>query len=194
MNGFEKRRAEKKKVILESALKLFLEKDADNVTIKQIADEASVSHVSIYNFYGSKGELINEIALQLIDDMTKKYYEICSNNDFFDEKLKNILNFKIETLNKKHWNFVFDISKTNSTVGKALDEMLTYSKKLFISLIEEGKKTGTISSQIDNNAILLLIDIFSSYFTINIEARNMLNYNTKLAEDLQHIFWYGLLK
>ncbi|MCG8499122.1 MAG: TetR/AcrR family transcriptional regulator [Firmicutes bacterium] len=194
MNGFEKRREEKKKIIREAALKLFLENGTDRVTIKQIAEEASVSHVSIYNFYGSKGELINELALSLISDMKKQYEEICSGNHSFEEKLKGILDFKMEMIENRYWELVQIIAKTNSTVKKAFDDMILSGKEWFLALVEEGKRLGIIQSDINNHAVFMLMDIFTSYFMNNESAKIALSYNPKLAEDLQHIFWHGLLK
>ena len=194
MNGFEKRRREKKKIIREAALKLFLENGTDRVTIKQIAEEASVSHVSIYNFYGSKGELINELTLSLISDMKKQYEEICNGNYAFEEKLKKILHFKMEMIENRYWELVQIVTKTNSTVKKAFDDMILSGKECFLTLVEEGKRLEAIQADIDNHAVFMLIDLFTSYFMNNESAKMALSYNPKLADDLQHIFWYGLLK
>ena len=53
MNGFEKRRLKKKNSILIAALTLFKQYGYRKVTVAEIADKASVSQVSIYNYFKS---------------------------------------------------------------------------------------------------------------------------------------------
>ena len=50
MNGFEKRREQKKKDILAAAGKLFFEKGFKETSVEEIAKLAKVSPVSVYNF------------------------------------------------------------------------------------------------------------------------------------------------
>lgn len=65
-----KKRKHKKK-ILESAKVLFMEKGYNNVTVREIASNANVSHTTIYLYYKDKEELLNEIALFPLLDFKK---------------------------------------------------------------------------------------------------------------------------
>jgi AcrR family transcriptional regulator len=51
LDGFEKRRNDKKKAIMQTALELFDQYGFDKVTVTEIANKAHVSKVSIYNFF-----------------------------------------------------------------------------------------------------------------------------------------------
>ena len=50
MDGFERRRQNKKNSILKASLKLFKQYGYNKVSVAEIAKEASVSQVSIYNY------------------------------------------------------------------------------------------------------------------------------------------------
>ena len=54
MDGFERRRQNKKNSILKASLKLFKQYGYNKVSVAEIAKEASVSQVSIYNYFKSK--------------------------------------------------------------------------------------------------------------------------------------------
>ena len=62
MNKYELRTNKKKEDIVNSALALFRDNGFQNTSIKQIADRAKVSQVSIYNYFGSKDALVTECA------------------------------------------------------------------------------------------------------------------------------------
>jgi len=60
-NGFARRRENKKRDIIAAARRLFFSSTPKNVTIAELAREAKVSQVSIYNFFGSKENVIREV-------------------------------------------------------------------------------------------------------------------------------------
>jgi AcrR family transcriptional regulator len=60
MDGFEKRCQNKKEAIMAS-LELFEKFGYNKVTVAEIAKRASVSQVSIYNFFESKENLKKEL-------------------------------------------------------------------------------------------------------------------------------------
>lgn len=54
----EKQKAQRRKLIEAAASALFVEKGFDDTIIEQIAERALVSPATVYNYYGSKGELL----------------------------------------------------------------------------------------------------------------------------------------
>ena len=54
----EKQKAQRRNLIEIAAGELFVEKGFDDSTIEEIADRALVSPATVYNYYGSKGELL----------------------------------------------------------------------------------------------------------------------------------------
>ena len=75
MDGYERRRQNKKNAILKAALELFSMYGYNKVSVAEIARKASVSQVSIYNYFNSKENLKQELLIKLMDD----YYDETKN-------------------------------------------------------------------------------------------------------------------
>ncbi|EPR27741.1 TetR/AcrR family transcriptional regulator [Geobacillus sp. WSUCF1] len=70
MNGFARRTEQKKQAIKQAVLELLQKiRDPREVTIQEIAKQAHVSPVTIYNYFGSKENLIRET---LLDDVVRQ--------------------------------------------------------------------------------------------------------------------------
>src|SRR5690625_2379966 len=76
MDGFKKRTEQKKKDILDAALKLVIKYGIKKVSINEIAKDADVSQVTIYNYFGSKDQLIDEVIAYYINNLWIEYEEI----------------------------------------------------------------------------------------------------------------------
>jgi Transcriptional regulator len=68
---YEEIRNEKKKIILDAALKLFANKGYSATSISQIAEAANISNGLMYNYFKSKEELLTDIVASFIDKLIK---------------------------------------------------------------------------------------------------------------------------
>lgn len=66
---FEKIRAEKKRLIMSTALELFVNEGFYLTSISKIAQKAGISKGLLYNYFKSKEELIKEIIIQGLEDL-----------------------------------------------------------------------------------------------------------------------------
>ncbi|WP_340003700.1 TetR/AcrR family transcriptional regulator [Paenibacillus sp. FSL K6-0276] len=73
MNGFERRTEQKKQLILAITKEKLNHDRFHTATIKEIAKEAKVSQVSIYNYFGSKDELLFEAIGEMMEEQLKRY-------------------------------------------------------------------------------------------------------------------------
>ena len=62
MDGFQRRREQKKESIRRAALDLFGVHGIKKVSVNDVARRAGVSPVTIYNYYGSKQGLVHDAA------------------------------------------------------------------------------------------------------------------------------------
>lgn len=186
MNGFEKRRQEKKKAILTAAFELFNKDGLDAVTMIDIAKKAQVSKVSIYNYFGSKEELARQV---LYDFMDRKLLEFIRNflkSDLpFKEKLDIIYRLKIDSAEMLHESLFNNKILLSPKMQQFLNSYYeTKSKPLFIEFIEQGKREGEIDSNLSNEALLVYFESFK-----NISAMSL---NKKQLIDLAKLIFYGL--
>ena len=72
MNQYQKTTEKKKQAIVQAALRLFKDKGFKETSIKSIAEAAEVSPVSIYNYFGSKDNLVALCVNDLFDAKAKR--------------------------------------------------------------------------------------------------------------------------
>jgi len=73
VNGFERRKEQKKESIRRAALELFKLYGTKKVSISEIAEKAGVSQVTIYNHFGSKEELVRDTVKKMLLSLMERY-------------------------------------------------------------------------------------------------------------------------
>lgn len=176
MNGFEKRRQEKKEAILYAAKELFKQYGYSKVSIAEIAKKASVSQVSIYNFFESKENLKNQLLKKLWEDYYETIIDIVNGNESIRKKIEKFFYTVVDYSRNYTTNFVVEslrneLKKDEFFVG----EQLSSIEEIITSLLEEGKKEGIIKNTITTEVMLNFIDMFRFYIINNPQA--VINYD-----------------
>lgn len=189
MDGFERRKVQKKKDILDAALSLFLKFGVQKVSITEIAKQANVSQVTIYNYFESKDNLVHEVIMYYTDSVWMEYEDLFHSNFSFHEKIKKIIFEKKEIANEIHEDFYQYFMREYET-GMSYIENLYKEKVLpkFMELFEEGKKQGFVDPNISTEAILFYIQMFKEYF----QRKDAYEHALPLTEDLTKLFFYGI--
>lgn len=184
MNKYEIRTANKKAAIMEATISLINEKGFTATCIYQIACQAKVSPVSIYNYYGSKKNLILECIKKIILENCDIARSILQSDLPFVKKLEKALSLCSSEMN-------VTISKCFSTTSleekdfiKILNESCRdFQRNLYRDFIEEGKKEKVIDSSIPTETLLKFIDCFND---ISISAKDFNNEMQNLHKLLLH--------
>ncbi|WP_100012390.1 TetR/AcrR family transcriptional regulator [Lentibacillus sediminis] len=190
MDGFERRREQKKSNILEAALALFMKYGIQKVSVAEIAKEANVSQVTIYNYYGSKDHLIDQVIIFYIDNVWEEYEHLLKSNIPFPDKIKQVIFEKTDAANEISGDF-FNHFMKEYTGGNTYLEKL-YAEKVIpemINLFDEGKEQGYINPSISNEAILFYIQMFTEYMKRDDVAKAVL----PMTEELTKLFFYGIV-
>ena len=90
MNGFERMKEQKRQGILKVAMGLFKKYGFKKASISDIALEANVSQVTIYNHFGSKDGLAREVVKTILLDILESARETIRGDKSFLEKLETI--------------------------------------------------------------------------------------------------------
>ena len=191
MNGFERRREQKKEGILAAAQKLFFEKGFKETSVEEIAKLAQVSPVSVYNFFDTKGHLyVRTIEMSFYESMDV-YDEILNSAKSFYEKLFAFIRYKSSSREKIHPDYFKPEDLTDPKICAVIADVK--EKRIlpfFEKLIEQGKKEGTINESIDMESVMLYINIFSSGLA-NPQLVKTISDNQKLSEDIGKLFLFG---
>jgi len=191
MNGFEKRRMQKKKAIIESAIDMFTKYGFKRVSISEIANKANVSQVTIYNLFESKQGLKEEVVKELFKRIFDLYDEILESDENFKEKIESMFSLKMGLLENQIMNIVDDLMDPNGSLAKIMEESYDYSISRFFDIIEKGKKEGAIRNDISNETIGIYFDMIKSYYYD--PKKGHLLKDKKITEELYRVFWYGLM-
>ena len=189
MDGFEKRREQKKKSILEAALALFMEYGIQKVSIAEIAKKANVSQVTIYNYFESKDNLVRFVFQYYVDQVWNEQKKVLESDLPFNEKIKNIIFEKGMKAAQISTRFFQDFMKDYASGQSYVEEVyLKEALPLLINLFDEGRKQGVIDSTISNEAILFYLQMFQRYLQLEDISPLIL----PIAEDLTKLFFYGV--
>lgn len=194
MDGFEKRRNDKKTMILQTALELFDKYGFEKVTVTEIAEKAHVSKVSIYNFFESKDNLRRIIVKNILDESLDETKALVEKDCNFIDKMREYLENRIIYENRYDMEFFFDAVESDPVLRQYLNDFNIENKRLISCLIKEGKKIGYFSADISDTAIEIYIDIFYNYFLHNRKIRPTLERSPKLAEEINLLFLDGLIR
>ncbi len=190
MDGFERRREQKKKNILQAALSLFLKYGVQKVSVAEIAKEAAVSQVTIYNYFESKDNLVHEVIIFYTDTVWQKYYEEIFESDLsFSEKITKIIFEKKETAEEIHPDFYQYFMKEYANGISYMEKLYTEQVlPKFIELFNEGKAEGLVDPTLSNEAIIFYIQMFKEYF----QREDAYEKALPITEDLTKLFFYGI--
>ena len=193
MNGFERRKEQKKESIRQAALELFRLYGFEKVTINDIARSANVSQVTIYNHFGSKEELVREIMKTLLQTLLARYRATIKGEGTFIEKLEILVFDKIEMLVQYQGEFAQKMIRVDPEIRQFFDDTWWQEvNQLTRDLFEEGKKEGYVNKEMSNDALLVYYEILRRGILASSSLVDMAQ-NTKLIRDLKVLFRFGLV-
>ena len=193
MNGFERRRQNKKNSILQAALQLFKQYGYNKVTVAEIAQKASVSQVSIYNYFNSKENLKQELLIKLMDDYYLEIANILESHDSMRLKLEKLLISIVDVVKRSSMQFLLESVANDTFVNEYYIEKRAKIKNLIINFVEDGKNEGVIDDSVSTDAIAIYIEIFQYFFNNNSTVIAKLDNNPELFMEVHSLFLKGLV-
>lgn len=194
MDGFEKRRNDKKKAIMQTALKLFDQYGFDKVTVTEIAEKAHVSKVSIYNFFESKDNLRHILIKDMLAESIEKIKALIEGEGNFVDKIEQYIQIRTWYYGKYSLQFFFEAVESDPDLQQYLDDFNTSNKRLVMKFIEEGKRCGVFTPNVSETVIEIYIDMIQTYLFHNKEFRNRVERNPELAREVNMMFLNGLIR
>ncbi|MDF2615104.1 MAG: hypothetical protein K0S71_2890 [Clostridia bacterium] len=192
MDGFERRTERKKENIMQAAFDLFSIYGVQKVSMAEIAKKAKVSPVTIYNYFGSKDDLLHSVISMLLEKRLREDTEIIESSLPFPEKIERFITEKTSELSDFNSDFLKS-TRSEDPVIRQITEDFTKNHfiPLLLKLIDKGREEGYIQHDISNEAILLYMNMFregkrQETFLDLAESR-------KLLKELVTLFFYGIM-
>lgn len=193
MNGFEKRKAQKKESIRRAALELFKTYGFQKVSISEIAKRAGVSQVTIYNHFESKEGLVQDVLRWHILELLDKYMEIMNSDKSFMEKLETIVFDKSQIAGQFHGELMQTMIQDEPEILEFIEELYkTRVNPAMMKFFEEGIKEGYITPKISRESILLYFEILRHGFYDMPDVTEQVDRKPELLKELIQLMTYGL--
>ena len=190
MNQYQKTTEKKKQAIIQAALRLFKDKGFKETSIKSIAEAAEVSPVSIYNYFGSKDNLVALCVNDLFEEITQQAEDILKSNLAFNTKLDQALDLCQEKMSQQISDYFQDKTVRDPSFSSLLTKAITAKKRdIYRTYINLGKEEGLIARDLSTELVLNVMDAFNS-------VGNQLAHSDNLETDVKQIhqiFLYGIL-
>jgi AcrR family transcriptional regulator len=163
MNGYERRTMENKIQVLIAAFNLMnTENGIDDLTMDQISKHSNVSKTSIFKYFGSKENLINEVYKDFLNKIGESAREIMAQNEPFENTLIAMSQNKINYLDKINKGFYLNLMNyfTNKSDDSSSLLMQQYTKEsigIMLDLFHRGRKEGKIDLKYSDEFLFLYL-------------------------------------
>ena len=189
MNQYQKTTEKKKQAIIQAALQLFKDKGFKETSIKSIAEAAEVSPVSIYNYFGSKDNLVALCVNDLFEEITQQAEDILNSDLDFKTKLDHAFALCQEKMSQQISAYFQDKMVEDSVFSTLLTRAITAKKRdIYRAYIHLGKEEGLIAKDLSTELVLNVMDALNG-------MGNQLDHSDNLeteVEQIHQIFLYGI--
>lgn len=163
VDGHQKRRKTIETRIMNTAMELFKKHSFTRVSMGEISNTAKVSKMTLYKYFTNKHILIHKCLSEVFHTKADEIKLMANSNINFQNKVDLLMKSKIE--------FFQDFK------GEMIQELLSFDPKLVenllgiwritmeevsITLLEEGRKTGSVSSEITNESFIVFFDVIGT--------------------------------
>ncbi len=195
MNGYQRRSELKKQSILKAALELFQQYGMNKVTVRDIADRAGVSHVTVYKHFQDKNDIMRQVIKTRSLLILEELRQVMESNITLEEKLSKLIFQRARIAAQSKTNQLFKIISSDPELKKFfLSVWQKENSKMEIKLLEEGIENGYAHPEVAKETMQLYLDIIRDGLLSDEDRLINLQYDEKTVHELHHIVLHGLLK
>ncbi|EJS70118.1 TetR/AcrR family transcriptional regulator [Bacillus cereus] len=192
MNGFEKVKEKKKRAIKKAAFVLFSERGFNEVKIEDIAKEANVSQVTIYNHFGSKDALFRELIQEFVENEFHYYKELAAEDIPFHEMMQKMIIRKMETGGLFQPDMLLQMMQKDEALREFIyryqnEKILPW----YLEILERAQRKNEINPHLSKEMMLLYIQMFTKLGD-DFGAKLLERDREKHIQDIVTMFFYGL--
>lgn len=188
LNGFERRKEQKQRNILEAALALFIEQGLHKPSIAEIAKKADVSQVTIYNYFESKNKLTLAVFEFYVDKISEEFEQIIDSDEPFPEKIKQLIFSGREAQHIHEELYHFCMEQYTNDQDRFNTMYIERTLPPLMRLLDEGKAQGHVDPSVSNQAILIYIQALGDY----LQRKDVYPHVLPLSEDITKLLFFGI--
>ncbi len=173
-----------------AAQELFFKHGMIKTSIAEIAKKAQVSQVTIYNYFGSKDNLMREVLHQYMSRAIEAAEEILLEQVPFEQKIERLFSLKMDNYSPLSRVFLESIAWDDPSLQKFYKEIAETKALPFMKrFIEQGKESGAIHPSITWEAGMAYISAVMTILT----QPDFLKSSDEYKMSVNRLFYYGLI-
>jgi len=179
--------------IINSARKLFFKYGISRVSVKEICEHADISKMTFYRNFRSKEDIALAIVREVYDEARPKFNEILKRDIPFEEKIKKVLEMKINLISGFSNEFLSDI--VVSEVPE-IDEFIKQEKQKSVATINDifikAQENGEVRSDVPFETIIAILNSMNDVF-FQLQQSGKYRNGSEILKDMFKVLYYGIL-
>ncbi len=195
MNGYKRRSELKKQSILKAALELFQQYGMNKITVRDIAERAGVSHVTIYKHFQDKNDIMRQIIKTQSLAVLERLREMMVADIPLEEKLNTLIFQRAKIAAQSNRNQIFRIIANDPELRDYfISVWQKEASRMELVLLEEGIRKGYANTNITKETMQLYLEIIFDGLLSNESRLLELLSDEKTVKELHYVVLHGLLK
>lgn len=179
--------------IVSTAKSLFWRHGIKRVTVGEICEHAPVSKMTFYKHFSNKMELAKYILQRLFDEGIQQYREIEDSHMPYVEKVKRIMEMKMEFSKGISREFLNDLYKSDDPELKELvDGYIRRNLEIIQNDLIRDQQEGNIRKDIRPEFLVYMMNKIIDMSTDDALNR-MYDSTQEMIQEFVHFFYYGVM-
>jgi len=187
LSGYDLRRQKKRQDIMRAAKDLFVRHGIDRVTVDEIASTARVSKVTIYNHFGSRENLIQELILDILEDENEHVQFIAESEQSPADKIESVMMMKIEGHETGNRALILDAADRDADLKLKMEKAVQEGKKWMEEIYRQALSEGKAEEKVKADTFYAYLEMMAAF-----ACSAGLVENGQPTEELRALFWNGI--
>jgi TetR/AcrR family transcriptional regulator, fatty acid metabolism regulator protein len=148
----DKAQADKRRMILDAAVRVFARQGFHSCRVSDIADEAGVAYGLVYHYFASKDEVLDTLFLERWDVMLEMIRDVDARPIPAREKLHEIVSFIVDSYRHDPDMMkviIVEVTRAANSFGRTHIEQIRTAYDLIGGIVEKAQADGVFKSEIE---------------------------------------------
>jgi TetR/AcrR family fatty acid metabolism transcriptional regulator len=158
-------RGEKRPLILQAATEVFAEQGFASVTVAEIADRAGIGKGTVYEYFSSKDELLFAVFEWINEGIFERIHTLLEDGGTTHERLQRLLDLGAQITSEQVEMQAVVLDFWSASRGTKVEERYNQAclttfrayRRLVADVIREGQTTGELRSDVDPEAVAVMV-------------------------------------
>ena len=151
-NGPSKAQADKRRMILDAAVRVFARQGFHACRVSDIADEAGVAYGLVYHYFASKEEVLDTLFLERWDVMLEMIREVDARPIPVREKLEEIVSFIVDSYRHDPDMMkviIVEVTRAANSFGRTHIDQIRTAYDLIGEIVSKAQAEGVFKPEIE---------------------------------------------